>query len=112
MSDVKIGFLGAGNMASAMIAGILGAGMAGPDAVRASDPRQESREVLEVKHGIRTSAVNAEIAQWADVLVLAVKPQVVSAVLVECGKSLGSRHLLLSIAAGVSTATLAGGVGD
>jgi len=107
MSDVKIGFLGAGNMASAMIAGILSAGIAGPDGVRASDPRKESLDALEVRHGIRTSSSNLEIVSWASVLVLAVKPQVVPAVLAECGARIGPSHLLLSIAAGVSTASLA-----
>lgn len=103
MTEMRIGFLGAGNMASAMIAGILGAGVAGAAAIRASDPRSEALDALKARHGIQTTSSNSEVIEWANVVVLAVKPQVVPAVLESCGKKLGSSHLVISIAAGVST---------
>lgn len=106
MTEMRIGFLGAGNMASAMIAGLLDAGVADAAAVRASDRRSEARDALKARHGIQTTPSNAEIIEWANVIVIAVKPQVVPAVLEDCGKMLGASHLVVSIAAGVSTRTI------
>jgi pyrroline-5-carboxylate reductase len=112
VSDTRIGFIGAGNMASALISGLLGSGLALAKDVRASDPQRPLLARLESAHGIVTTASNADVARWANVIVLAVKPQIVPAVLSECGSQLGAGHLVLSIAAGVSTQSIEERVGE
>lgn len=111
MTTARIGFLGAGNMSSALIAGLIAGKAFGKDEIRASDPTAERLAELSAAHGIATSSTNAEIVRWANVVVLAVKPQVVPAVLAECGALATSEHLVISIAAGTSIATLEGGLG-
>ncbi|HET7541070.1 MAG TPA: pyrroline-5-carboxylate reductase [Polyangiaceae bacterium] len=101
MEDRKIGLIGAGNMASALIRGLLGAGTLGPAQLRASDPRADHLAELEKRHGIQTHTDNAELLAWANVLVLAVKPQVISQVLEQVAKTIKSDTLVISIAAGV-----------
>jgi pyrroline-5-carboxylate reductase len=97
----RIGLLGAGNMAGALLAGLLGSKLVEPTQIRASDPRRARLDELRQTHGISTSDTNAEIVEWANILVLAVKPDVVAKVLDECGATIGARHLVVSIAAGV-----------
>ncbi len=101
MEDRKIGLIGAGNMAGALIRGLLGSKTLNPAQIRASDPRLEQLAELEKSHGIQTHADNAELLAWANVLVLAVKPQVISQVLEQAAKSIKPDTLVISIAAGV-----------
>jgi len=97
----RIGLLGAGNMAGALLSGLLGSKVVEPTQIRASDPRKARLDELRQTHGITTIDTNAEIVDWANILVLAVKPDVVAKVLDECGAKIGARHLVVSIAAGV-----------
>ncbi|RLB52272.1 MAG: pyrroline-5-carboxylate reductase [Deltaproteobacteria bacterium] len=99
----KTAFLGAGNMAGALIGGLTAGDAAlGGARVWATDPRAERRLELEEAHGIKTGVDNAEAARWADIVVLAVKPQVLGAVLGDLEGQLGAKHLVISVAAGVS----------
>jgi len=107
----KIAFLGAGNMAGALIRGIASR-IADPDHVWATDPRQERLDELASAHSIRTGTDNAEAARWADVVVLAVKPQVFRALFADVGDVLGSDHLVVSVAAGVSIRAIEGGLAE
>jgi pyrroline-5-carboxylate reductase len=112
MADaLAIGFLGAGQMASALAAGWTRAGHL--DAVRslAADPFPAAREKFTHSTGVRAVASNREVAQACDVLILAVKPQVMSAVLAEVKPALAARHLVISIAAGVTLKSLAEALG-
>jgi pyrroline-5-carboxylate reductase len=102
----RIGLLGAGNMAGALLAGLLGSKLVEPTQIRASDTRRARLDELRQTHGISTSDTNAEIVEWANILVLAVKPDVVAKVLDECGATIGARHLVVSIAAGVPIRTI------
>jgi pyrroline-5-carboxylate reductase len=104
MQGRTIGFLGAGNMAGALIRGLLASGTVTPAQVRASDVRQERLEQLQTDHRIETSTSNVDIARWSDVLVLAVKPQVLGAVLHEIGEQVGRNTTVISLAAGVPCA--------
>ncbi|MFI5306605.1 MAG: pyrroline-5-carboxylate reductase [Polyangiales bacterium] len=97
----RIAFVGAGNMASALIEGLLAAGTCVAERITASDVREDALAALRGKHGISTSQDNAALAATADVVVLSVKPQVLPAVLVALGPVLDARKLVLSIAAGV-----------
>src|SRR5580658_11092414 len=76
MKTKRLGFLGAGNMSGALIKGLLHGGIS-PGRIMASDVKAERLEQLRTQHGIRTTADNHELLRESDVLVLAVKPQVV-----------------------------------
>jgi pyrroline-5-carboxylate reductase len=101
MKDKRIGFVGAGNMAGALIKGLLHSGTVGPGQIQASDVREERLAELAAEHGIATTKDNAKLAAWADVLVLAVKPQVIDKVMVPIARELRPHTLVVSIAAGV-----------
>ncbi len=97
----KIAFLGAGNMAGALVRGLVAAGAASPDEILCTDVRQERLDELAKRHGVRTSSDNAESARWADVVVLATKPQVFDRLLPDVARGVRSDALVVSIAAGV-----------
>lgn len=101
MLEQRIGFLGAGRMAEALIKGWIKAGVSAPEKIIASDVAPDRRELLRRELGIATTAENREVAQRADLLLLAVKPQVVVPVLEEIREDLRPEHLVVSIAAGV-----------
>ena len=111
VADLRWGFIGSGRMASAMVRGMIRAGVTTADRVVASDPVTEARAALTTDTGITTTADNAAVARGADVLVLAVKPQSMAGVLAEMRSAVEGRHLVVSIAAGVSMATIAAGLG-
>jgi pyrroline-5-carboxylate reductase len=98
--DGKIAFIGAGNMAAALIQGLLEQGVARPDQLIASDVRPEALASLAKQHGIATTQDN-QVACAAEVVILSVKPQVFPSLLPELAPFVGSARLVLSIAAGV-----------
>ncbi len=106
MKQRRIGLLGAGTMAAAIVDGLLSPKLVERDGVRASDPTRERREALASQHEIVTHEHNAELVAWADLVVLAVKPQVVERVLAEAGAAWQPNTSLVSVAAGVPTAAL------
>ncbi|MBL8715293.1 MAG: pyrroline-5-carboxylate reductase [Myxococcales bacterium] len=108
MKDTRIGFLGAGNMAQAIIRGLLrGGAFVSPGQVIASDPVRKSLEKLQHEYpGLHATSDNAEVCATADVIVLAVKPQIVDKVLAQIAPHFLPRSLLVSVAAGVSTAAM------
>jgi pyrroline-5-carboxylate reductase len=111
MIQQKIGFLGAGQMARALAGGFVQAGLIDPTHLSASDTSDEAREAFAAAvPGAKVLASNAEVAAAADVVVLAVKPQQVAGVIEKLHGALSSRHLLVSIAAGVRLETLAAGL--
>ncbi|WP_406696044.1 pyrroline-5-carboxylate reductase [Singulisphaera sp. Ch08] len=110
-TPLRWGFIGAGKMATALIRGMLRAGIATPETIFASDPIEAARTLLADETGITSRATNEQVVQDSDVLILAVKPQSMSEVLQMLRGSVTSDHLLISIAAGVSLGTLAAGLG-
>jgi pyrroline-5-carboxylate reductase len=102
----RVGFLGAGQMATALANGLVRAGFTTADAVMAADPFEKARESFTSRTGARAIAGNCDVVRGAEVVVLAVKPQNAAQVLAEIGPELSSRHLLISIAAGVPLKTL------
>ena len=111
MSDLRWGFVGAGKMATALIRGMIRAGTAASASIVASDPSDAARSSLAAEAGIVTLASNREVAGRSDVIVLAVKPQGMARVLEDLRPTISDDHLILSVAAGVSLATLAEGLG-
>ncbi len=105
MKTQTLGFLGAGNMAAALIKGLLHAGVL-PDRIVASDLKSERLDHLATAHGIRTTRDNVALVSECSVVVLAVKPQAIDKVLAEIGNHVRTDQLVVSIAAGVPIAAL------
>jgi pyrroline-5-carboxylate reductase len=105
-SKLTIGFLGAGKMATALAKGFIQAGIVTDKQVIASDPIAAARAAFAKEVGSKSTASNLEVAEFAEVLIVAVKPDQVAPVLAEVRQQVGSKHLLISIAAGVQIAKL------
>ncbi len=99
---MKIGFIGLGNMATAMIGGMLGTGTFQAEEIIGSAKTQATAERVSEKYGISTSTDNKNTAFLSDVLILAVKPVFLPEVIAEIKDFVGDRHLVISIAAGKS----------
>ena len=106
MAQLKIGFLGAGKMATALAKGFLNAKLVKANQLCAADPSVAARGHFAAETGANMFAANLEAAQNAAVLILATKPDQVAAALAEIAGAFGSHHLLISIAAGVTLAKL------
>lgn len=102
---MKIGFIGLGNMATAMIGGMLGTGAFQPEEIIGSAKTKETADKVGGKYGIVTGTDNRETAKQADVLVLAVKPVFLPEVIAEIKADVDEENMLvISIAAGRSIA--------
>jgi pyrroline-5-carboxylate reductase len=111
LSERTIATVGSGVMAEAMIAGLLRGELVAPERVVASHPRPERREELARVYGIRTVASNAEAVMGADVVLLAIKPQMLARVGSELRPHLRDEQLVLSVIAGATTTALEGFLG-
>jgi pyrroline-5-carboxylate reductase len=111
LSESSIGFIGAGNMARSLIQGLLNNGIA-PSNIFAADIDQQKLQELESEFGIQTADSNS-VANSADVLVMAVKPQVMAQACADVFEVVQSRPVLLvSIAAGITISHLSDWLGD
>jgi pyrroline-5-carboxylate reductase len=104
---LRLGFLGAGQMATALARGWLAAGLIGKSTCKASDPSAESRTRFQEQTGCSAFAENREVVLASDLLVLAVKPQTMSIVLEDIRHTVTEHHLIVSIAAGIPLKGLA-----
>jgi pyrroline-5-carboxylate reductase len=107
-----VGFVGGGNMAGALIKGLLAAGLYRPEQMWASDVDAQKRASLRRRFRIGVTGDNAALVRGSKVIVLAVKPQIMDAVLLQLREAVTPAKLFLSIAAGVSTARLEAGLGS
>jgi pyrroline-5-carboxylate reductase len=110
-SKLTIGFLGAGKMATALAKGFIRAGLVTPKQVIASDVSEAARAAFAKETESKTTASNPDVAKFAEVLILAVKPDQVGGALEEIRDDFSEKHLLLSIAAGVTLAKLEANLG-
>jgi pyrroline-5-carboxylate reductase len=106
MLDKTIGFLGAGNMAEALLRGLL-RGHAEPDRIAASGPREERMAELAERYGIFTTTDNVALVERSEIVVLSVKPQILRRVLDQVGARVRPDALVISIAAGVPIVAIA-----
>lgn len=97
----NIAFIGSGNMASSIIAGLLDSGYPA-NSLTATAPSQQSRDSISQRFSINTTSDNRAAVTEADVIVLSVKPQIMSEVLTELSDIDFSNKLLISIAAGIT----------
>jgi len=106
-----IAFLGAGNMAEALVKGLLRAGVASPQEILCTDRRAERGPELIQRYGVRFGQSNAEAAREAAIVLLSVKPQAMNKLLEEIAPALDASKLVISIAAGVPIAAIERKVG-
>lgn len=106
---MHVAIIGAGVMAEAMIAALL-ADRLPPGNVVASHPRRERRDALAAKHGIQAVARNPEAVDDAQIVVLAVKPQMLAGVMKELAPALRDGQVVLSIVAGATLRSLSSGL--
>jgi pyrroline-5-carboxylate reductase len=108
----SIGFIGAGNMAQALINGIIEARHYAPADVFVSDISGDRLIWLAKKYGVIAVSSNKDIAKKADIIVLSVKPQVMAGVLEEIKDSIKNTSVVISIAAGITIASISKVLGD
>lgn len=110
LTEKKIGLIGGGNMAEALISGLVQSGAASPANIICSDIREEPLRELQQKYGVVTTTSNIEVAEKAEILIYATKPQILAAVLKETSAVLDKSKLIISIAAGVPLAAIQSGL--
>lgn len=110
MAD-RTGFIGAGNMATALIGGIVRSGLEAPDAIWASDISAQRRESVAGQYGIRVTADNAEVVRECQLVILAVKPQQFAEVAAPLAGLFREGRTALSIMAGVRIDAIAASLG-
>ncbi len=101
LKDKKIGFIGSGNMGEALIGGLIGSDAVTADNIICSDTQKERIELLKKKYGIQTTTDNPEVVRRSEIIIYAVKPQIIAAVLKETVPFIDPSKLIISIAAGV-----------
>jgi pyrroline-5-carboxylate reductase len=99
--DKNIGFIGAGNMAGAIIKGLIKGGAHSPDHLAVSDNDHTKIRSMVDDYGIKAYQSNRDLVEKASIIVFSVKPQVIRAVLAEISPYLTTDHLIISIAAGI-----------
>ena len=105
MNNLKLAFIGAGNMARAIIGGLLAKGYP-VGCISASATRQETLDSVSKQFGIQVGTDNRALAQVADVVILAVKPQILKAVALELAPALAHKPLIISVAAGITIGSM------
>jgi len=105
MQQLTISFIGGGNMAEAVIAGLRKSGHPA-DRICVSDPGEARRAQLKTTYGVTTTADNTEAAGCADIVVMAVKPQMMQLALAGVGACLKPGATVVSVAAGVTVASM------
>jgi pyrroline-5-carboxylate reductase len=110
LAESTIAIIGAGVMAESMIAGLLARQMIAPERIVASHPRAERREQLAARFGIRTLESNRDAAAGADLVLLTIKPQVLSSVMRQLRGRLEPGQVVVSVLAGANIRALRAGL--
>lgn len=100
--DKKIGFIGAGKMAQAILAGILNSELIRPEKIMASAATEKTLNIINQKFNLYATLDNKEVAKFADILIIAVKPSLHSMIIEEIKKDLKKESIVITIAAGVT----------
>jgi len=112
LEQVRFAFIGGGNMGEALIKGLCSGLNVNPQHIIATDVIPERRSYMHATYGITASGDNRQAVKESDVIVLAVKPQVMSDVLEEIAPVIDGEKLVISIAAGITLQTLQRALGD
>ena len=108
----RIGFIGAGNMAEALIKGIVASGNYKPEMIAVSDKFHERVEYMAQEYGVTPAVCNTELSQMCDIIVLSVKPQIMPEVLDGLRGIITQNQLIISIAAGIKVFKITDALGD
>ncbi len=112
MQHTKIGFIGGGNMAASLIGGLISDGTT-PSQIRVADPNNHCTQPLQQQFGITIAADNRALVEESDVVVLAVKPQVLREVCQQIAATVQNKHpLIISVAAGIRIGDIDRWLGD
>jgi pyrroline-5-carboxylate reductase len=101
LKNKQVGILGTGNMGEALIHGLLYGHLCRPEQIFCSDVRVERLKAIREKYGVKSTSHNVEVVKQSDIIILAVKPQIMKFVVEEIAKYLDLSKLIISIAAGV-----------
>jgi pyrroline-5-carboxylate reductase len=99
----RVAFLGGGKMGEALVSGLIRSGGRNPDEIMVTARREERVRELAERNGVAATLSNPEAVEWAETVVLTVKPQDIEALLVQVAEHVTSEHLVVSFAAGVRT---------
>jgi len=101
LKNRHVGLVGTGNMGEALIHGLLHGHLCRPDQILCSDTRPERLKAIREKYGVKGTSHNTEVVKQSDLIIIAVKPQIMKNVVEEIAKYLNLSKLIISIAAGV-----------
>ena len=104
----NVAFLGGGKMGEALVSGLIRSGARKPDELMVTCRREERAREIAERHGVTTGTHNAEAVEWADTLVLTVKPQDMETLLGQIGEHVRDSQLVISFAAGIRTSFIEG----
>ncbi|MCL4245767.1 MAG: NAD(P)-binding domain-containing protein, partial [Candidatus Dadabacteria bacterium] len=103
----KIGFIGGGNMAEALVKGLIASGAVKKSDITVSEPVDKRRSYLKSTYGVAVTGDNKEAASGSDVVILSVKPNTIKKAILEIKPQITAKKILVSIAAGITTASIA-----
>ena len=106
LTNKKICIIGTGNMGQALVSGLVGSGSSKPKNIICTDVREAKLKAIEKEYGVQTATNNLEAVSQAEIIIYAVKPQIMAAVINETAGILDMSKLIISIAAGVPVAAL------
>lgn len=106
LNNKKICFIGTGNMGEALVSGLVSSQSAKPENIICTDVSANKLKTIEAKYKVRTTRDNIEAIQSSEIVVFAVKPQILAAVLNETAAALDMSKIVISIAAGVPLAAI------
>lgn len=101
MLKERIGFIGGGKMGEALVKGVLRAKLSSAGKIIVSDVDKKRCQILEKETGIKTTQENKKVTSGSDIIILAIKPNVMGDILEELKNDIAPKHLVVSIAAGI-----------
>jgi pyrroline-5-carboxylate reductase len=101
LREKKISIIGTGNMGEALVSGLISSESSKPENIICTDVREDKLEFVKEKYGVLTTASNIDAIKASDIVIYAVKPQIIASVLRETASVLDMSKLVISIAAGV-----------
>jgi pyrroline-5-carboxylate reductase len=102
----KICIIGTGNMGEALVSGLISSGSSSPKNIICTDVREAKLKAIQQEYGVQTTTHNLEAVNQSDIIIYAVKPQIMAAVITETADKLDMSKLVISIAAGVPMAAI------
>ncbi|MFO7784394.1 MAG: pyrroline-5-carboxylate reductase [Thermodesulfobacteriota bacterium] len=106
LGEKKIGFIGSGNMGTALIRGLITSGTSSADRIICSDIKEAKTSALHEEFAVKTTSDNCLVATEADIVIYAIKPQIMARILKETAPCLDMTKVVVSIAAGVPLAAI------